>query len=442
MSIDIEEIFAKTRGPDKGQLVQQTASGLSDLGKNVNNLVEIGNKKVINRESDLPDVNQSGEHALKDNTLYRIEGFVTVTNPIRLGNSTPIVGGHGSLDGIIHTGQQDAIRGTNSGLFLKDMYLHAPGGTIFNISGDISTEILCESISISDAAGLGNIASLGTIDGFRVPSFKGCNFENFADGLTFTGTTDKIFFSECPFREVSASNVRIIELDSNLDVDIIDLTDNYVKGVQNDTEVIYIDPGATISDQLQYRGTVHDGSVNTDNILTGDGDKNAEPYWVTDSYPLSNSQIYGGYDIDSSGTITINSQASDDTDEAAYEVIDLTTTSTGLARFTHQSPNQITYTGSRSRALEINVGVSAETGNTEVLAVAVFQNNGIMPGSPRKFTVQSLQFSGGTAIAGTGTATVVIEQVDPGDTFSAAIANLGSTTDIEISEMEMDIVTA
>lgn len=399
---------------------------------------EIQNIRMVEDQSDLPEPS-GGFHQLEDGEVYHFVGFVTSPYGLELANSSPLVCSHGGVDGFIHVGGNTAIKGDGANYLHKDMYVHAPGGTIYDLSAGTDKEMLVESVSFSDAAGLGNIASLGTVDGFRVPTWKGVNFEDFNEGLTLTGTTDKIFFQSCPFRGVSESNVTILDFDSGLEVDLVDIPNSYVKGVQSDTEVINVDPAATINSQFQYRGTTHDETVTPSNILTGDADKDKEPYWVSGCYPLSDTAIYGGYDIDSPGTITINSQASSEDDEAAYEPVDLPTTDTGLARFTHSSPNEIEYVGKRLRTLSIDISMSAETGNDEILAIAVFKNGSILTDSETKFSVSAAIFVGG--VAGNGNGKVITEGVEQGDTFDVRVANLGSATDVDVDEMTVDIVT-
>lgn len=143
------------------------------------------NTRIVSQTSDLPFNSNTGEHELEDGTVYRFDGFVTSTSPIQLAPNSPLVGGHAGVDGFIHTGGGTAIKGTDSNVFMRNMYGHAPGGTLFDVSGNTTTETLIQSCSFSDAAGLGNMADLGMFAGFRVPTFKSCNFENFDSGLVF-----------------------------------------------------------------------------------------------------------------------------------------------------------------------------------------------------------------------------------------------------------------
>jgi hypothetical protein len=336
-------------------------------------------------------------------------------------------------------GETTAIRGENVPVFIDSMYIHAPNGTLFDLTGEITDETLITQSAFSDAAGLGNISSLGTFDGFRVPTIKGCNFEDFDGGLTFTGTCDKIFIRGSPFRGVTASNVTILELASGLDVDLVDLPNNYVKDVQTDTEVLRVDASATISDQLQYRGTIHDTGVTEDNILVGDADRLKEPYWVSDAYPLPDTKAFASYDSTETGaTTTISQQASSKTDEGAYVPVDVVTTMRASARFSEVSDNLVSYDGSRDVNVELDADIAAGTGAEETLAVAFFRDGSLVEGSAVRFISQDIP--GAQGISGTGVSTAIVTDVANATEFDIRVANLGSTNDVTVDELDVQIV--
>lgn len=390
----------------------------------------VHNVEQITEQADLPSPT-SGTHSLEDNTAYHFVGFVDSPYGLELGSSTPLVGTHGALSGFIHTGGATAITGTNAGYFARDLYLHAPGGTMYDLTGDQSTEMLVESVSHSDAAGLGSIASLGTIEGYRVPTFKDTNFEDFDAGLTLTGTPNKIFFDSCPFRSVSASNVTILDFDENLSCSIVDMSENYVKSVQSDTQVVYVDPAATISRIFQYRGTTHDSTVARSNILNGAAGFEVLGYRVSDSFPLVNSGVIAQYSLDSTTTVTISSTATSKTDGAAYVSVGGSTSSFALERFSHTSPNQATYNGNRTRLLDLTASLAV--GNGDLIAAAFFLNGSLLSGTATR--IQTDATAGG--VDKSLTVPGVAGSINNGDTLDVRLANLTSTTDIEVGEMNV-----
>jgi len=371
---------------------------------------------------DLPDPS-GGTHTLEDNTAYVFNGFVTSQYGIELGNSTPLIGRHGSLDGFIHTGGATAITGTDAGFFARDLYVHSPGGTLFDLTANVSVEMLVESCSFSDAAGIAEIADLGVIDGYRVPSFKDCNFEDFASGLVFDGSPDKIFFSGCPFRGVSQPGVTILTFVGSLDVDIVDMPDNYVKGVQSDTEVVRVETGGTPNDIFQYRGNTHDSTVTVDNILTGEASVAAVGYGVLDCYPLPDSGVSGEVDQTATGTITGSG--------AAPTQVTVPTTLNNPERTISPSNGVIQYIGKTQLKVTAHAVVSLSGANSE-MAIWIGYNGSIIPRSRVEF------FSSNASTPVTGVSVSQI-RLDTNDTVSVFVENVGGNSDLDLETLALSI---
>jgi hypothetical protein len=386
---------------------------------------EPNNEVVINDSGDLPEVS-NGRHQLKDNTVYRFSGFITSSNGLELGSATVLKGGYGATDGFIHTGTSTAVYARDVGLFIDDMYIHAPGGTIFDCVDTVDSEVLILDSSFSDAAGLGNIADLGTLDGFRVPTFKSCNFEEFDAGLTLTGSCDKVFFSGCPLRTVTASNVTILTFDASFSTDIIDITDCYVKSVQSDTQVINVDASATISEVFQYRGTTHDATVTKSNILTGAADAQKVGYNVQDSDPVRNSSVIGELSLDSATTTTITTQ---DT----YTTVDgATSLGNESERVTQSSNGVLQYDGRRDVNVHISASLTAEVPNNTEVSLAITKNGTVEPTSEAQIT--------GKGSVPSNVSTSGVEDIQNGDTISLQIKNNTGTEDIPVERYNISFL--
>lgn len=376
--------------------------------------IDTENVTHVSTVTDLPTP-QNGTITL-ENRVYQFNGFVAAPYTLDISNSPVFAGNHGSQDGYIHTGGTTALSGTNGGFFARDMYFGAPGATMFDLTADVSTEMLVESCAFSDAAGLGDIASLGTIDGFRVPSFKGCNFEDFADGVTFTGTSDKIFISESPLRGVDASGVTILEFDANINTDIVDITDSYVKGVQSDTVVVDVDPNATITDVFQYRGVTHDTSVTKSNILTGAASVQAVGYRVSDSYPLADSQVVGEMATTESVATTISAQ------DTYTSVANATALGNESERVVKASDGVIEYVGQKETKAHITASCTVVGASNETYAIAIAKNGTVEPTSEVQIegTGNTPKFAGPSGV----------EDLTTGDTISLQVKNLDGTGNI------------
>jgi hypothetical protein len=390
--------------------------------------------EVIHDETDLPDLNDSGEHPLQDDTVYRFDGFVTAMAPLRLGDPSPLIGLHGAQDGFIYMGGSGAaIRGDNDGgLFMRDMYAHAPDATMYDITAATDTEMLVESISHSDAAGLGNISDLGAIDGFRVPTWKGCNFEDFDSGLTFDGDPNKIFISDSPLRGVTESNVDIFTLASTCGVDIVDFPNNYVKSVQSDTTVWNLE---TIpNDVLQYRGTTHDSTVTKSNVISGTAATNGRDtvgVMVSESFPLEDSVVSGDLTLDSAVTISESTGSTTQIIAGNTSGGSLSTTLFNAKRVSKPADGKIQYDAKDDRVVRVFLELTLSASNT-TLSIFIGKNDNDIERSQR------LVESGGTGSPVTVSSTVNMEMT-AGDTVSGFVRDDDGTTDIEIEAMSMTL---
>lgn len=417
-----------TKDAENGDIFVGDGNQFLDVQHNVGmTLAGLPNLQLVRSADDLPDAS-GGVRSLEGGRAYLFTDFVSDPATLELGDpATPLLGWHGSMSGYIHTGGTTAVQGVDKDFMMRDMYLHAPGGQAFDLQGDQSTEMLVESHSTSDAAGVANVSSLGVIDGFRVPTFKGCNFEEFDSGFEFDGTPDKIFFSECPFRNVTAAGVAAITLRDTLDVDIVDLPGNYGKDWQADTEFVNTQAGGEPSDVLQLRGTTFDGSVTRDNILTGNLDEDSAGVNVESCWPLPDSEPALTYSLDSSGTVTINSQSTP-------VKIDLATSTPGtgiLSRFSHSGQNRGTYDGRRTRKFRAHATVSVSGSNTTV-AVYFAKNGSVLQRSSVDIT---------TASAGQPRNVTLVTRVEmqQNDYLEVWLSNEGGTGDLEVSTLEVTV---
>lgn len=383
---------------------------------------------TVEEEGDLPAASGS-ERQLEDNTVYMFVDFVTSTDSLVVGSTTPTLAPHGGIGGFIHTGGGAAIKGTDSALFLRNCLISAPGGTIFDISGDQTTEMLVESCSFSDAAGLGNIASLGTIDGYRVPTFKGCNFEDFDGGLTFDGSPNKIFLSSCPFRGVTASAVSVLTFAGTLTVETVDIVDCYMKDMQSDTKVVNVAAGGTPEKRFKYRGITHDeDTVTTSNILTGEAGVDEVGYWVTESSPLRNSAVVGELDLDSSSVTTISTQ------NTWYKINGAASLGAETARITSPSDATLTYQGRDNVNAQVLFSASMLGANGDTYQVGIFVNGNLQPASTAKFEAKGTQ-------SDLPVVTTAIELLTPGDDISIRVRNLDSTSDATFESYNFNLAS-
>ncbi|MFO7883107.1 MAG: hypothetical protein R6U52_11305 [Kosmotogaceae bacterium] len=392
------------------------ASGFKDT---TDNIVQ------VESEDDLPSPS-GGKIQLKNNTVYYFKGFVTSNNTLVLGNPSPIVGSHGATDGFIHTGGQTAIEGQGSPFFLRNMYVHSPGGTLLNISADNSTEFLVQSSAFSDAAGFGNIADLGTIDGFRVPTIKSSSIEEFDSGFTFTGTCNKVFIADSPFRSVNSGNVTVITFDDNFDTKIVDMVDNYFKAMQQDTKIVNERSGAEISDIFQYRGNTHGNTVNKSNILVGSAGVEEVNYRVRDSYPLRDSSISGIVVSNITDPQTITGSGT------SWQTVDIPSQIYNAERTRQVDNSTLQYIGKRDVGAELTARVVVTGVGSDDIRTRLVKNNESLTG---------INGFGSTFNSNSFTTIAVTESkyLERYDNTSIQIQNFGGTSDVDVRELSISI---
>lgn len=400
-----------------GLTVEHKPTGkTSTFGPGTYSVGELNGVQQVRSVDDLPDPD-GGAHVLDGESAYYFTSIVA--SPYSLDpNGSAVLGHHGSASGFIHTGGGVAVESAGAPFLSRSMYYHAPGGVAFDLSASITDEFLFQDSSVSDAAGLGDMASLGTIEGFRVPSIKGCNFEDFASGLTFAGTCEKIFVQGSPFRGVSNSGVTILTFDSELDVAIVDMPNNYVKGVQADTEVIRVEAGGSPTEVFQYRGTTHDVSVTKSNILNGEASSAAVGYRVSNSYPLRESAVVGEAALDAETTTAISAQDTYTAVEGATSLGDET------ERVAQASPGVLEYMGKKDTNVQVSLTATVQAPSNESFAIVIGKN-----GTPEPTSEARAEGQGNAPTPITATA---VEDLQTGDTIQPLIKNIDSATDIDV----------
>lgn len=377
------------------------------------------NVEPIFDASDLPDGSGDEYHNLgrRDGSAFLIADSFETDKGLKLGTMTPVLGWHGGISQITYTGDAAAIKADGNPVFMDALgIINAGAGQTFDISASAGVEHL-----VNECTFVGG--GLGTIDGYRVPAFKTCNFEMFSSGLTFTGSPDKVIVDDCPLRNIMDSGVTALTFDSNLDVDTVAIKGSYVQGVQSDTVVVDVQSGAMPSDVFKYSGNDHDtATVTESNILTGQAGIEQPGFKVTDSYPLRNSGAGGEYSLTSPPATTTISSADTPTK------VEGATTARNPERFSLTADNEFTYTGKSGTEKEIVTRLSLSATNTTVSVYIAL--NGTPLGDGALVETQ-----------GSSTPVTVTEakriDVEEGDTLEVQIANVDGTGDITVDRMSV-----
>jgi len=153
--------------PANGLLVYDTtenafyfykSSAWTKIDSNVRN-----NYKLIKSSADLSAELAAGggtRYLLSSNTLYEINGTITLAQPIELNNAY-LIGLDTNDDVLVKIGG-NMFTGSTGGS-IKNLTLTAPGGTIFNLSGAATENLIFRDSVVANSASVGSISGLGLV---------------------------------------------------------------------------------------------------------------------------------------------------------------------------------------------------------------------------------------------------------------------------------------
>lgn len=138
------------------------------------------NYKLIKTVADLaPELALGGgsEYLLDTNTLYEINGTITLAAPINL-NGAYISGLDANEDVLVRVG--GTIFAGSSGGSIRNLTLTAPGGSIFGLSGTGTETLVFQNCIVANSASIGAISTFGLVFSSII------QFVNNATGITYT----------------------------------------------------------------------------------------------------------------------------------------------------------------------------------------------------------------------------------------------------------------
>jgi hypothetical protein len=386
--------------------------------------------QVVVSETDLPDPS-NGVITLEPETYYEFNGLVSTDNTIEFSQNSYLAGKNWSNDGLIYTGTGNAItNGTNANVNMRFMVITCPnGGTALSISADQTTEHFMHLMVISD------VGSVGTVSGFRVPTFSNVAFESYDEGLTLTGSSNKVFITKNVFREPSSTTSSIL-FDGSINTDIVDVSGTYFKSHDaTSSNAIELASGATVNDFGIVRGNAFDDS--TSNITVG-FDQTTVGWSFNSNTPIPNSSVRAQISFNNNTTeTTINTQ-----DEWVPVVGYGANSDSVLERiaYTHDDTNDtafFTYLGERTgRALNQSFISAAPANNNQNMEFAVFRRtNSTWNIISSTVTPVTLRTAGDSQFLGLNT----YVDANTGDDFQIRCRNTGGTGNVTINSISTTV---
>ncbi|WP_255571159.1 hypothetical protein [Halomarinibacterium sedimenti] len=310
------------------------------------------NHKIVKSAADLASELTAGggsKYLLSSNTLYEINGTVSLSFPIEINNSY-ILGRDTNEDILVRAGGT-IFTGTTGGS-IKGVTLTAPGGTVFSLSAAPTQNLIFRDAIIANSGSVGSISGFGLV--FKsviqyVGNTTGITYNNIGSLLladlgwssnnsgtyeTYTGTFTLI-------QKVSGfitvdGTAKGIDVSSNPTVTSGVLLSTAFSGTSTEYVKRY-----TTGSYTGYNFT-NSWTVNCPGIpQEGDSQATANIYYnggITTGFVQS---VSNGSEFNLSGNTTTN-----------------TTTAVNLFRTSSPQNNRITYMGKKTRTFQINAALS------------------------------------------------------------------------------------
>jgi hypothetical protein len=306
---------------------------------------------TIRKISDLTPYLVGDEYILPAGLIILANTLNLVDKAIRLSSNTILRGLTNAT--LISSAPNGVVRVTNvdSPVILREFNVVATAGACFNLTGTITHQLNMFFVGM-----IGVKAAI--ITGFNVQSFKQCYIEA-ADGITFDGTTNKIFVSESPFYGIVGS---AMTLASTLVADVADIVTCFYK---------FDSPGVGLTAQAGYnvREGLLRGSLRVGNAVPLSGLAASNLNWnMTDNSGIANSRIVGGLYLTASVETVIT------TINTPVKVLGTTTPLAINERFISTVNNRITYVGIQPTVGMFTGTYAIAAGNNAQLAFYIAKN--------------------------------------------------------------------
>lgn len=324
--------------------------------------------------SDFP-APSGGTITLAANTRYFIDA-----NSINLGtdyltfsDGTVLEGTNAFESSITYTGIGAALRGTDVTVAINQLTL-----VTTNIAGSVlvfDNAAKTKSFSIHECV-IANSNKVGLISGFNLVLFRVISFAANTDGITFIGNSH-LFFLDCYF--AMSNTGTFIDLPSGT-FDSVILSRCHMD-VSLGTTGIDIDAAtAIINDDITIQSCV---IVGAGTLYTGFSESNLE-FNIKGNTGLPNFVAGGSmYWEENTGTMTLAAA------DSWKKITGGTSMGAGLKRFTHTSPNRLTYIGTETITVKVNVALALDydSGSAFLAEIGVAKNGTIVTGSANGLSV-------------------------------------------------------
>lgn len=360
---------------------------------------------MVNTLSDLSPYLSGTEYVLPSKLVVVLSSINIGDRTVRLSTDTVL---WGAAKGAFVSTTTDALltcSSLDSSVIVREINLVAPVGSCIDLSGPIDQQLNLFFVGMIGA-------TAGTITGFDVQSVKQCYIQC-ANGITNTGTTNKVFYSETPFYAITGS---AITLGSGLVASVADIVTSFFKfdapGVGLTAEA-----GYTVTDGV-FRGSLIDGTATPLSGLTP-----ADTNWSMDQNTgVRDSVIAGLSSLSSSTTVPIATMGD------YVQVTGTFSLASVSERFVLTvGTNELEYTGRYPALVEISIPVAVDPANNDRVAFRATVN-----GADIAESTVIVEQGAGPGSSPRGATVIALSWIEIGDTIGVAGANLEASASFDL----------
>jgi hypothetical protein len=372
------------------------------------------NYVIVKSAADFPTP-AGGVITLSANTVYEINGAVSITNSINLNGST-IIGQNKLSDQLVYTAGSGELFTGNGGGNIRSLTITStsPGAQVFNINaGNDPTSSLSVEFTY-----IFNCGRVGTLTGFGTVGFQSIAFSNNTYGIVLNNIGSYISINEYWFADNKNTYQTFTGAFDEIQID----------GGERHTLSVFSAKALDISGLT----SISEGAYISNTFFTGDGVKVVGTFssmWEVEANGLNTEK-----DGSASGNLYISSVVTTTFTSANTPVKILGgTTAVSLYRVGAPANNRLTYTGSKSRRFSVICSLSAvAAGNSKNFSFYIVKNGTILNESKQLMKCSSQVDRGSITLS----CTVLLNSNDYVEVW---VANNSDATAVTIESMNLAI---
>lgn len=137
------------------------------------------NYVIVKSVEDFPGGGQGGTITLDENTLYEVNGTITLSQSIDV-NGAYLIGKDTNEDVLNYTGSSALFTGSANASFRNITFNNSNSGSLFNLTAASTNSLIAQSVVVN------GFSSVGTVEGYGLVFFNVVQYIANSNGITYT----------------------------------------------------------------------------------------------------------------------------------------------------------------------------------------------------------------------------------------------------------------